>query len=496
MDQRLSLKIGQKLVLTPTLQQAIKLLQLSKLELIQHINQELQENPVLEEVSLENPLAGTGEAAESSPEKDPELQTMKTELPEDSPYNVELDWTYYDQPDIRASSVSGTDESGGLWYENVLKTRQSLQDYLMWQLHLTLDNEEELAVGEEIIGNIDDEGYLRADEEEIASLLSIDPEKVKAVLEIVQTFDPPGAGARSIEECLKIQLMRFPERHPLAEEIVSSHLKELENKNYHQISHNLKKPIEDIFEAAGVISGLEPKPGRLFSTDEPHYIIPDLYIYKIGQDYQISLNDEGMPKLRINRYYRKLMSDQSLPANAREYIHKKYSSALWLVKSIHQRQKTIYRVAESIVHFQKDFLEHGIDSLKPMILRDVADHIGVHESTVSRVTTRKYAQTPQGLFELKFFFNTGIGKDAGPSVASASVQNMIRKIVEEEDPVHTMSDQMIASILRKQHGLIIARRTVAKYRKILKILPANKRRRVGQCKNYSNDKEGGTIRCT
>ncbi len=496
MDQKLSLRLGQKLVLTPTLQQAIKLLQLSKLELIEHIRQELEENPILEEIPTESPLAEPQEVPASIKEPEPTEPELKTELPQESPYQVDMDWSLYENYEGSIAQRDEEDPKEGLWYENVLSTKQSLKDYLMWQLHLTLDEEEELAIGEEIIGDIDDDGYLQARMEEIATLLSVAADRVEKVLAVVQSFDPPGIGARGVEECLSLQLKRLPEAHPLAEVIARDHLKRLENKSYQQIAQVLRKPVEEVFKAAQVIAGLEPKPGRLFSTEEPQYIIPDLYIYKDGDDYRISLNDEGLPKLRINNYYRRLLNSDSLPDNARVYINKKFSSALWLVKSIHQRQKTIFRVAESIVKFQKDFFERGIQGMKPMILKDVAEDIGVHESTVSRVTTRKYAQTPQGLLELKFFFNTGIDQDSGASMASTSVQNLIRLMVEVEDQRQPLSDQEIAAALRKKHGLVIARRTVAKYRKIIKVPPANRRRTIVSSGKLTHDEGEESRRCT
>jgi RNA polymerase sigma-54 factor len=480
-DQRLSLKLGQKLVLTPTLQQAIKLLQLSKLELIEHIRQEMEENPVLEESTSDGAGPGMAEVTASSREEPPAAAPEETALPPDTPYQAGMDWSLYgdgQSEERRDAAWEDDDSREAPWYENVLSTRESLRDYLQWQLHLTLDGEEELASGEELIGNIDDDGYLRTGTADVAELLSLPEATVEGALRAIQSFDPPGVGARSVEECLTLQLARLEESHPLAETIVREHLKRLENRSYEQIAHALRRPLQEVLDAARLIGALEPKPGRLFSSEEPQYVIPDLYIHKEGDDYRVTLNDEGLPKLRVSRYYRRLLLDDSVPAATKDYISKKFSSALWLVKSIHQRQRTIFRVAESIVRFQRAFFEQGIEHMRPMVLRDVADDIGVHESTVSRVTTRKYAQTPQGLFELKFFFNTGIERDTGQAAASTSVQTIIRRLLEEENPESPLSDQAIAASLRKSHGLVIARRTVAKYRSILRILPASKRRRI------------------
>jgi RNA polymerase sigma-54 factor len=478
-DQRLSLKLGQRLVLTPTLQQAIRLLQLSKIELIEEVRAELEENPVLEELPYENPLSTPQEIPASARiERETEEEPQPMPAPEQSPFQSDLDWGIYNDQNSYEGPSGADDSREATWYENVLTVKQSLREYLSWQLHLTIDREDEIAAGEEIIGNIDDDGYLRVPPAEIAAALTIPVETVERALSVIQSFDPPGVGASDIRECLLLQIRRLPEPQPLAETIIRDHLKKLETRNLSPIAHALHRPIAEVAEAARVVAGLEPKPGRLFSNEEPQYIIPDLFISKDGDEYVVSLNDEGLPKLRISSYYRRLMSDRTVPEGTREYIQKKFSSAVWLVKSIHQRQKTIFRVAESIVRHQRDFLDRGIEHLKPMILRTVAEDIGVHESTVSRVTTRKYAQTPQGLFELKFFFNTGIDGGAGGSMASVSVQNLIQKMVGGEDVAHPLSDDEIARRLRSGHGLIIARRTVAKYRGIMRIPPANRRRNL------------------
>jgi len=332
-------------------------------------------------------------------------------------------------------------------------------------------------IGEQIIGNIDPNGYLDASLEEIARITDSNVDRVEDVLKRIQLFDPVGVASRNLQECLMVQAnLYFPENE-LVKTIIEKYLKYLENKNYAELVRKLKRPSEEVKEAIEVILSLNPRPGSAYSSEEPQYISPDVYVTKVDDDFVIMLNDEGLPKLRISPYYREFLKKKNrVPPEVKEYIQEKLKSASWLIKSIHQRQRTLYRVAESIVRLQRDFFEKGIGHLKPMVLRDVAEDVGMHESTVSRVTTNKYMQTPHGIFELKYFFNSSIKKDGGEEIASESVKEKIRNIIREEDPSNPLSDKAIAEKL-KEEGIRIARRTVAKYREMMGILPSHKRRR-------------------
>ena len=314
--------------------------------------------------------------------------------------------------------------------------------------------------------------------EDLARMSESDPTKVRAVLELVQTFDPIGVCATDLKECLMLQAQYLAVDNTLITEIINGHLGNLEKKNYKAICRALKVNMDDVVAAVNIIRGLEPRPGRQYSEETAQYIIPDIYVYKFDSEFVIMLNDDGMPKLRVNSFYKKSLSHgKKISGEAEDYIQDKLRSAAWLIKSIHQRQKTIYRVMESILRYQEEFFEKGISHLKPMVLRDVAHDIGMHESTISRVTTNKYAFTPQGIFELKYFFNSSIQRSHGGAIASASVQEKIRQIIAGENPKKPYSDDKISKLLKESH-INIARRTVAKYREMLKVLPSNKRRQV------------------
>ncbi len=334
-----------------------------------------------------------------------------------------------------------------------------------------------MCIGEQIIGNLDNNGYLAATFEELA-VEGVEHDVIESVLKKIQQFDPPGVAARDLKECLLIQLGLHGPVNPIAAAIISDHLKDLETKNFHQISKKLKASLETVLEAVTLISSLDPKPGRMYNEEKDQYIVPDVYVFKVGDEYKIIINEEGLPRLRISNFYKEILGGVNGSENAdqcKDYIKERIHSATWLIKSIQQRQRTIYRVAESIVNFQRDFFEYGINYLKPMVLRDVADNVEMHESTISRVTTNKYMHTPRGIFELKYFFNSGISKTSGDAIASKSVQEEIKKIVQSEDKQQPYSDNEIVDIL-KRSGIAIARRTVAKYREMLGILPSSRRK--------------------
>jgi RNA polymerase sigma-54 factor len=468
-----SLNLSQQLIMTPQLQQAIKLLQLSRLELLETITQEMETNPLLDE------LSGSETDDESAiSEETPETDEPSTpEVTIEEKVNEDMDWETY-----LAEYNTGWAETpyeGGRelpTFENVTANKTSLHSHLMWQLNLSNLDDKKREIGIHIIGNIDDDGYLKISIDELSDMTQCPREDVTKTLDLIQTFDPIGIAARDTQECLMIQARFQNLEGTFVEEIIKHHMQHLENKRYDRIAKSLSIPMQDVLSAVSIITNLEPKPGRRYSDDETVYISPDIYVFKVGDDYEIVLNEDGMPKLKINNYYREILSTKdSLGKDTREYIQEKLKSAAWLIKSIHQRQRTIYKVTESIVQFQRNFFDKGVTHLKPLVLRDVAEHIQMHESTISRVTTNKYVHTPQGVFELKYFFNSAINSLEGDSVASESVKEHIRNIIKSENKNKPYSDQEVADILKK-NNINVARRTVAKYRETLGILPSRKRR--------------------
>jgi RNA polymerase sigma-54 factor len=478
---KLALRQTQRLVMTPLLQQAIQLLQLSTLELEQVIRRELEENPLLEEVPVEPPEGAAKEAAAADPaaaaapaaaEPPKDAPQVDGERAEELPFEIPA--VLFDQDMDERTPVS-MEEKEELPFENLGRTDVSLSEYLTEQLRLAAADPQTLKIGEAIIGNVDEHGYLRAEIEEIAQATGAAPEDVGRVLKLVQGFDPPGVAARSVQECLLLQLTA-PERgepDPVSVEIVEHCFEDLERRRYAEIAKTMKLPLERIMESIEEIQGLDPKPGRRFGTNDSRYVVPDVTIQKVGDDYVVVLNEENIPRLRVNALYRSLLRQSGDEAKA--YVEQKLRSAVWLIKSVEQRQRTLRKVAQSLVNFQREFLDKGLPYLRPLALRDVGEDIGMHESTISRVTTNKYVQTPQGLFELKFFFHSGIASESGIMVSSVSVKKTIRDMIAAEDPSKPLSDQEIAQALHAQ-GLNIARRTVAKYREELGILPSHQRR--------------------
>jgi RNA polymerase sigma-54 factor len=484
LELKQSLRLTQTLIMTPQLQQAIKLLQLSRLELLTAINQELETNPVLEETLSDDDAepdaweAGEAEASGDAPPQDgqPAEVTVENRVGDD------FDWDSYLEDKVPPSPRQEREEKESYSLENLTSTGPSLKNHLTWQLQLTSLSETEKIIGAFLIGNLDEDGYLRLPLSEVAAELRQDEAAVEQVLKKIQEFDPVGVAARSLQECLLIQVEFHQLNNPLLQPLIQHHLKHLENRNYAAIAKEVKVSIEDVVQAAELIAQLDPKPGRSFDTMETRYVSPDIFVYKMGDDYEVTLNEDGLPKLRINAYYRDALSGQThISEETKNYIQNRLKSALWFIKSIHQRQKTIYRVAKSIVNFQRDFLDFGIAHLKPLTLRQVAEDVQMHESTVSRVTTNKYMYTPQGVFELKFFFNSGINSIQGDQVASESVKEKIRQLVMAEDAENPLSDQEIVNLLR-QANINIARRTVAKYREMLGLLSSSKRRRLSAAK--------------
>lgn len=479
-EMRQQMKLTQQLVMTPQLQQAIKLLQLSRIELQDVIRQELEENPILDEAP---------ELEESREIDQLELQEKEPSPSEDSGEFKEvkageeaigeLDWDYYIEGyNFSAGEQYHDDDEERPSYENILTKKGTLSDHLLWQLNMTRLTEEETRIGSEIIGNIDEDGYLRASLADIAGACQVDEPFVEAVVGKIQDFDPVGVAARDLRESLLIQVRHLGMAESLVEAILLKHLKDLEMRRYKQIAREEGVDVNDILTAAKIIASLDPKPGRIYGQEDVHYISADIFVYKVGDDYVVVLNEDGLPNLRLNPVYAgEGKGRKSLDSTAEEYVNDKMRSAVWLIKSIQQRQRTIYKVAKSLVKFQRDFLDRGIEYLKPLVLRDIAEDIGMHESTISRVTTNKYMQTPQGLFELKYFFNSGISVTGGDFIASESVKNKIREIVENEDPRKPYSDQRLAELLAKEN-IEIARRTVTKYREMLRIGSSSERKRL------------------
>jgi len=476
LELRQQLKLTQQLIMTPQLQMAIKLLQLSRLEMLDTIRQELEENPALEEVQDNTADENLGEQSEDlkSESSQTEEVTIKEKIQDD------IDWSVYLGEYNTPGRVSyETEDKDSPRFEAFIAPKQSLRDHLLWQFLMIKPSMKEETVASTIVGNLNKDGFLDCTVEEVAAMSNSTVEEVEDVLAKMQSFDPIGVCARDLKECLLIQANHFGFKNTIVSDIITNHLQDLEKKNYKGICKALKISLDDVIAAVNVIKGFEPKPGRQFSEETPQYINPDIYVHKWENEFVVMLNDDGMPKLRVNSFYKNTISrGKKISGEAEDYIQDKIRSAAWLIKSIHQRQKTIYKVMQSILGFQREFFEKGIAYLKPMVLRDVAQDIGMHESTISRVTTNKYAFTPQGIFELKYFFNSSIKTSHGGDIASASVQDKIRQIIQNENPKKPYSDDKISQLLKEEHQIHIARRTVAKYREMLKVLPSNKRKQI------------------
>ncbi len=472
-ELRQQLKLSQQLIMTPQLQMAIKLLQLSQQELMETIQLELQENPALEEVAD----ASASNQTEEVPVVVSDEEVLTTGDFSDHKSVEDSDWSsLINEYSSSGRVTSETESKEALNYESFIAKKESLQEHLFWQLMMTVQDKETKDIGSIIIGNLNPDGYLELTLDEIVEMSQTSREKAEEVLYTLQSFDPVGVCSRDLKECLLLQARHLKLENTPVTDIIRDHLHHLERKNYKAISKALKISTEDVISAVVIIQCLEPRPGRIFSHESPQYITPDIYVYKVDDDFVIFLNDDGMPRLKVNSFYKDaIQNKKGISEQAREYVNEKMKSATWLIRSIHQRQKTIYRVMEGILKYQREFFERGISYLKPMVLRDIAEDIGMHESTISRVTTNKYAHTPQGIFELKFFFNSSINRMHGEAVASASVLNQIKQIIVSEDTSKPYSDKQIANIL-KTANISVARRTVAKYREMLKILPSSRRR--------------------
>lgn len=462
-----NLQQTQKMVLSPRMQQSLKLLALPALELSNLVQQELVENPFLEESnSLESVEVSSRETEEAAAEE------------KDNEVEFDPDWMSYFADSSDSGPLPSSMEPGSDDYEPVIQQVESMKEALLQQLAIGTSDPNMFEIGSAIISQLDDSGYLLHPLESIAESLDVPAKQVEKALKLVQTFEPTGIAARDLKECLLIQHDSKEDADPVLRQIIEEHLEDLERRRYSRIAHALKVTEDKVQEMADALSSYEPIPGRQYLSPESEYLTPDVFVEKVDGEYQVRINDDGSPPLRISKKYRQmLLNRDGLTKEEYDFLKKKCTSAIWLVRNIEQRRQTLYKVTSKIMEIQREFLENGISSLKPLKLQDVANAIGVHETTVCRVVNNKYVQTPRGLFELKYFFSTGLNSGNGEDTASKAVMEMIRSIIDQENPVKPLSDQKIADILNER-GIKIARRTVAKYRENMNILPTSMRKRV------------------
>jgi len=469
----------QNLMMTPQLQQAIKLLTLTHLEMTNVIAEEMVENPMLEELGGDD---------SKNMEEDYKLEKLEGDHREatsdnfDEPGVVQkddFDWQSYvesfDSNSATPPSMATPDFDEMPNYENIVSRGQSLPEHLEWQMKMDDFTDDEIDFATLIIHNINDDGYLEVEFDELIAESDLEREDAEYILSKVQRLDPVGCGSRDLVECLLVQAKVQEERSPLLERLIRDHLEDLQKKDFKTITKALGVSEEQVKDTAMLLQNFHPKPGRLVSNNDTHYVVPDIYVKQVGGEFVVQVNDEGVPRLRISQLYKDMLKQGADP-KAQEYVQDKLRSAMWLIKSIQNRQRTINKVAKAIVAQQQDFFKKGPKHLKPMVLKNIAQEIGMHESTVSRVTTNKYMHTPIGLFELKYFFNTGVGgKDGGVDISSQVLKLKIKELVENENPKKPLSDQKIAELLSRE-DVKVARRTVAKYREMLGILSSSKRK--------------------
>ena len=475
LESRLELRLSQKLILTPQLQQAIKMLQMPHLELSDFLTLEMMENPLLEEV-LDEPAA-----EDLSAEEKESLEGNGVPDDAEAPLEQLMNYTvdeYFEERGLDGRDLGyfnpGTNTPPS--FEQFLSKEPDLYDHLLWQLRMSHEAEEVKNVAEWIIGNIDENGYLRISVQEIARDADAGDDITERALRLVQSFDPSGVGARNPKECLLIQIRALGLEGNIVEKILEYNLEDLEQKKYSSIAQHYHLPLDEIMAAVKIIEGLEPKPGRNYSHFSSHYVVPDVYLIKTADGYQIILNDDGMPRLRVSSYYRRLLQQHNaFPKEDRQYLIEKLRSATGLLKSLDQRNRTIYRVTETLVNLQRNFFDHGVEQMKPLTLREVASSLNLHESTVSRVTSNKYLACTHGIFGFRFLFSSALSRGMG-SISSTSVKDIIQKIISEEDARKPLSDQSICEKLG-QSSINIARRTVAKYREELGIPSQIKRKK-------------------
>ncbi|MCA1582497.1 MAG: RNA polymerase factor sigma-54 [Acidobacteria bacterium] len=484
LEQKLNLRLSQRLVMTPSLQQAIKLLQMSKLELEEVLNQEMVENPILEEEQEDAAAEAEAERVEAVAKE--EAAPAPAEAPGEAPAEKErdsfdeIDFDSYFEDYLDSSyNPRQYEETEQVPLENILSRPPGLQEYLSWQISMSDASPEIREIGTYLIGNIDEDGYLRVTRDEIRAGGYENDEDVEKALAMVRAFDPPGICAFDLPDCLRLQIRALGIENPLIDKVITEHWSEFLNRQFPQLARSVGVGMSEIQAVVEVIKNLEPKPGRKYSNERTIYVEPDVAVRKIGDEYVIQLNEDGLPKLRISSSYRKMLrgGNGAIGEEAATYLKDKMRSAVWLIKSLDQRQRTIYKVADSIVRHQRGFLDHGIEHLRPLVLRDVANDIGMHESTVSRVVSNKYIHTPRGLFPMKYFFHSGIDSTTGNDVSSVSIKNKISRLIADEDAKRPHSDARIMQRLRAE-GIQIARRTVAKYREELRIPSSSQRKQT------------------
>lgn len=468
LELRQQLKLAQQLVMTPQLQQAIKLLQLSRVELVETVQQELMENPFLEERMDE-----AHEEVADSRNESTEGQVYDKELSKDADWEDYLGEFASTPRNVQPREFEHLEDMTP--FEARYAAKPSLEGHLLWQLRLSPLSEEYKDIGEIIIGNLSSSGYLQASVEDVAEMSGCDVGTVTKVLEHVQMFDPVGVASRDPRECLMVQLrsLRY-DRDPILVALVMEHLEDLEGKRYKPLLRKFHLTMEELKEYLDIIQSLDPLPGASFGGGEPTFVSPDVFVYKLGDEFVILLNEDGLPQLQISSLYEKGLVGNS--DKEKDYCSEKLRSASWLIRSLYQRQRTLYKVVESIVKYQRPFFEEGVTQLAPLILKDIADDIGMHESTVSRITTSKYVATPHGTYELKFFFNSALELDDGSQVGSESVKALIKKFIGEEDTRNPLSDERIGEMLKDHLKVNIARRTVAKYRTAMGIASSSRRK--------------------
>lgn len=491
MKPSLQLKLGQQLAMTPQLQQAIRLLQLSTLDLQQEIQEALEANPLLEQDETGDSTIDGDDAQEFEGEKNVSVSTAESESPDsmdssdalgqqEMPDDLPVDTTW---DDVYSANTGSTGISAGddiPVYQG--ETTETLFDYLNWQLQLTPFTDIDLAIATAIIDAVDDKGYLTVTCEDILESLGteeVELDEVEAVLKRVQQFDPLGVASRSLQECLLIQLAAFDENTPWLNEarlVLREHMNLLANRDYRQLMKETKLREPELKEVMRLIHSLEPRPGNLIVTNEAEYVIPDVSVFKDRGKWVVHINPDAVPRLKVNQQYAALAKNGCSAADS-QFIRSHLQDAKWLIKSLESRNETLLKVARCIVEHQQDFFEYGEEAMKPMVLNDIALAVDMHESTISRVTTQKYMHTPRGIFELKYFFSSHVSTDNGGECSSTAIRALVKKLVAAENPAKPLSDSKIATLLAEQ-GIQVARRTIAKYRESLGIAPSNQRKRL------------------